>query len=92
MPFLCHLLFVKQGSNPACLTTPKPRATTVPRELLLSALAWEAWEPDPEGALAMSKQLTDGFGRAVKPDGMAVGTCLSCKVNKHVNENALAAD
>ena len=29
----------------------------------------------------MSKQLTDGFGRAVKPDGMAVGTCLSCKVN-----------
>ncbi|CAM9779867.1 unnamed protein product [Pylaiella littoralis] len=41
--------------------------------------AWEAWESDPEGALAMSKQLTDGFGRAVKPDGMAVGTCLSCK-------------
>eukprot|EP00752_Nemacystus_decipiens_P003183 g2945.t1 len=41
--------------------------------------AWEAWEPDPEGALAMSKQLTDGFGRAVRPDGMAVGTCLSCK-------------
>ncbi|CAM9160054.1 unnamed protein product [Ectocarpus sp. 4 AP-2014] len=41
--------------------------------------AWEAWEPDPEGALALSKQLTDGFGRAVKPDGMAVGTCLSCK-------------
>lgn len=41
---------------------------------------WEAWDPDPEGALAMSKQLTDGFGRAVKPDGMAVGTCLSCKV------------
>ncbi|CAN0073142.1 unnamed protein product, partial [Hapterophycus canaliculatus] len=40
---------------------------------------WEAWEPEPEGALAMSKQLTDGFGRAVKPDGMAVGTCLSCK-------------
>lgn len=30
----------------------------------------------------MSKQLTDGFGRAVRPDGMAVGTCLSCKVNK----------
>lgn len=28
----------------------------------------------------MSKQLTDGFGRAVKPDGMAIGTCLSCKV------------
>eukprot|EP00903_Cladosiphon_okamuranus_P007597 g7368.t1 len=41
--------------------------------------AWEAWEPDPDGALAMSKQLTDGFGRAVRPDGMAVGTCLSCK-------------
>ncbi|CAM9383902.1 unnamed protein product, partial [Scytosiphon promiscuus] len=40
---------------------------------------WEAWEPEPEGALAMSKQLTDGFGRAVRPDGMAVGTCLSCK-------------
>lgn len=47
--------------------------------------AWEAWEPDPEGALAMSKQLTDGFGRAVKPDGMAVGTCLSCKVSVYTS-------
>ncbi|CAM9155535.1 unnamed protein product [Sphacelaria rigidula] len=41
--------------------------------------AWDTWDPDPDGALAMSKQLTDGFGRAVKPDGMAIGTCLSCK-------------
>lgn len=32
----------------------------------------------------MSKQLTDGFGRAVRPDGMAVGTCLSCKVNQYM--------
>ncbi|CAM9935547.1 unnamed protein product [Ascophyllum nodosum] len=38
-----------------------------------------AWEPDLDGALAISKQLTDGFGKAVKPDGMVLGTCLSCK-------------
>lgn len=30
----------------------------------------------------MSKQLTDGTGRAVKPDGIAIGTCLSCKVSE----------
>lgn len=42
--------------------------------------AWDTWDADPEGALALSKQLTDGFGRPVKPDGVAVGTCLSCKV------------
>lgn len=59
---------------------------------MFSTPAWEAWEPDPEGALAMSKQLTDGFGRAIKPDGMAVGTCLSCKVNIYDHEKVLLVD
>lgn len=83
---------MKQGSTRTSLAITKPRVITVPYVLLFCTPAWEAWEPDPEGALAMSKQLTDGFGRAVKPDGMAVGTCLSCKVNFYASENVLLMD
>eukprot|EP00904_Undaria_pinnatifida_P004229 jgi/Undpi1/13807/HiC_scaffold_9.g03458.m1 len=78
------------GANPAGLGGPNCYGGTPAKRKSASGVlssipsnndvdAWEAWDPDPEGALAMSKQLTDGFGRAVKPDGMAVGTCLSCK-------------
>jgi hypothetical protein len=35
--------------------------------------------PDPEGALAMSRQLTDCMGKPVHMAGPAIGTCLSCK-------------
>jgi hypothetical protein len=34
---------------------------------------------DPEGALAMSRQLLDCMGKPVHMAGPAIGTCLSCK-------------
>ncbi|CAM9937591.1 unnamed protein product, partial [Choristocarpus tenellus] len=42
---------------------------------------WDMWEPQPDGALGVTKQLTDGMGQPIHPDGMSIGTCLSCKVS-----------
>ncbi|KAG5188894.1 hypothetical protein JKP88DRAFT_260089 [Tribonema minus] len=38
-----------------------------------------AFESEPEGALAVIRQLTDGAGRPVSVAGPAIGTCLACK-------------